>query len=157
VAVTTVDANRTGLSACIVCANLAFHELFMSDKEAFASSLIQGLLMPLGSKSTLKNYKAMRRGVCIVERCARTIEAPCAGCQRADCERCAISAELRAAETRILAERDAELDSDTYVEAVLNEMIEDLCPAHMALGSSLAGQWYGRRSFQSVDTTHNDP
>jgi len=141
------------MSACIVC--LTSRELPMNDNtacERWAIKIIQGLLLPLGSKGSLASFVTpRRRGVCIVERCARSVEAPCGGCRKSACQRCAIAAELRAAEDRINDARDAELIElgvdDTDLEAVIDAMINNLCTDHTAFGAVLAGQWYGRQSF----------
>ncbi len=137
------------MSACIVCANPSFHELFLRDTAGLANGMIQGLLLPMSSKGVLENFKPQRRGTCLVERCAQTVEAACGSCREAGCPRCSIAAELRAAEARLNAERDTEISElGVDIEGLLNDMITQFCTVHVALGRELAGQWYGRRSFQ---------
>lgn len=137
------------MSACIVCANPSFHELFLRDTAGLANGMIQGLLLPMGSKGILDNFKPQRRGTCLVERCAQTVEAACMGCRKAGCPRCSIAAELRAAEARLEAERDAEIvELGVDIEGLIDAIIKQFCTAHVALGKELAGQWYVRRSFQ---------
>jgi len=128
----------------------------MNDRSALAlvaRDLVQGMVEGLrSSKDSLKSLQLPSRGTRIVERCARTVEAPCRGCQKPDCPRCAIAAELRAAESRINAERDAELD-DSDIEVVVDKLVADLCADHAAFGPALAGQWYGRGGVLGASTT----
>lgn len=140
------------MTACIICTNDVFRGLSMHDKDQLsrvARDVIQGMVSTMHSKDGRKNFQPpRRRGVCIVERCARTVEASCGSCQKPGCQRCAIAAELRSAEDRINAERDAELAElgldDQDLEAVIDKMVENLCKDHVAFGTVLAGQWYSR-------------
>src|SRR5271167_659066 len=104
------------MSTCLVCATAFFQGLSMNDKEALARAaqeLIQGMISGLHeSKEGLKGLQLPRRGTPIVERCAQIVEKPCGACREPACERCAIAAELRAAEDHIHAERDTELGDD---------------------------------------------
>ncbi len=152
------------MSVCIVCTTAAFRGLSMSDKDVLARvarDFIQGMMLGRQeSQDSLKNFQPPRRGTCIVERCARTIEAACESCQEPSCQRCAIAAELRAAEKRINADRDAELMAladDTDLEALVDKMAESLCVDHVAFGPALAGQWYGRRGFLVSSTVVDAP
>lgn len=162
--------DRAAMS-CIVCTTEAFRGMPMNDKDLLAQAaqeIIQGLVTGMAS-TTLKNNGMVenfqmppRRGTCIVERCARAIEAPCEGCRKVDCHRCAIAAELRSAEGRINAERDAEIADlgldDEALEAFVDKLVESLCTDHAAFGSALAGQWYSRRSFlAATDATLHGP
>ncbi len=155
------------MSTCLVCSTEVLREMPMNDKDVLsraASDLIQGML--LIDKDSFKNFKPpQRRGTCIVERCARTIEAACGGCRKSECQRCAVAAELRGAEDRINADRDAELAelgiTGADREALIDEMVENLCTEHAAFGAVLAGQWYSRRSFlaatEAVDDAPHGP
>lgn len=116
-----------------------------------ANEILSGMITTAQS-ATLKGIKpAPRRGVCIVERCARLVETACEACREQDCRRCAIAAELRAAEDRINAERDAELAAlgldDQDFDRLVDQFVDNLCAEHVAFGPVLAGEWYGRRSF----------
>lgn len=144
------------MSVCLVCTNTIFLGLSMTDETELrrvAHEVIQGMILGLSSsKASLKDLQLPHRGTRVVERCARTVEAPCRGCQKPDCPRCAIAAELRAAESRINAERDAELD-DSDIEVVVDKLVADLCADHAAFGPALAGQWYGRGGVLGASTT----
>lgn len=130
----------------------------MNDKETLtlaAQELIQGMIAGLReSKQNLKDLGLPRRGTSVVERCSRIVEEPCGGCKEEACVRCTIAAELRAAQGRIDAERDAEL-GDADLEDAVDRLVEGLCEKHMAFGSALAGQWYSRRALLS--TSSNTP
>jgi hypothetical protein len=123
----------------------------------FARQTIQGLRLSL-SKSCSKSFgpPPSRQGTSIVERCARAVELPCNGCQRSDCLRCTIAAELRAAEERIHAERDAEIAelplTSADLETLVDKIVGNLCVEHATFGSALTEQWYNRRSFLDATT-----
>jgi hypothetical protein len=91
------------MTACIICMNDAFNGLSMHDKDHLARvarDVLQGMFSILNNKDSFKSFQPARRGTCVVERCAQTIEAVCGSCQKLDCQRCLIAAELRAAEDR---------------------------------------------------------
>lgn len=139
------------MSACIICSTEVFRVVSMNDKDTLertALKAIQGLLLGVGVG---KIEPPPRRGTCIVERCARFIEASCRSCRGLNCQRCAIVAELRCAENRINAERDTELAElsidDRALDSLVDKIVENLCTEHIAFGSELTGQWYSRRSF----------
>jgi hypothetical protein len=150
---------------CLICMNDAFRGLAMQDKEALALSardFIQGLILTAAqsSKDIFKSFQpSRRRGICLVERCARVIEVLCGGCQKPDCHRCTISAELRAAEDRINGEREVELAElgfdDKDLEERVDKVVWGLCKEHVAFGSALAGQWYSRQNFLSYPTSRD--
>ena len=149
---------------CIVCTTEALRGVPMNDKDVLAyvaRDLIQGMVSTMNDKGSLKNFQRPRRGTCIVERCARAVEDLCGRCQKADCSRCVIAAELRAAEGRINADRDAELAElgidDEDVEAVIDKMVENICADHAPFGSALASQWYSRRSFLNAASAPHSP
>ena len=150
---------KSSMTSCIICTNEAFCKLSMRDKEALAltaRNLIGGMVSTLGSSR--KSFQPpRRRGVCIVERCARSIEAPCNGCQEPSCLRCSIAAELRRAEECINGERDEELAElgidDKDLEELVDKIVENLCEDHAAFGAVLAGQWYRGRSFLAPATS----
>lgn len=132
---------------CVICANTALRQLSMDAEELLTSgaqSLIQSMMSGACAKAVLP---LPRLGVSVVERCARLVEAPCSGCRQGTCQPCAISAELRSAEARIHAERDAELaalEIDTaHVEKILNNVIDHLCQAHAPFGRALLREWHG--------------
>jgi hypothetical protein len=147
---------------CLVCMNDAFRGLPMQDKDELgrrARDFIQGLLLTASqsSKDSFKDFQPpRRRGVCLVERCARTVEALCGGCQESGCPRCMIAAELRSAEDRIHGEREAELAElgfdDKDLEELIDKVVGGLCKDHAAFGAALAGQWYSRQNFLSFPT-----
>ncbi len=115
-----------------------------------ARDLIAGMTSSFGDKESLKNFKPPRRGTCLVERCARFVEEVCFKCGKADCQRCAIAAELRAAEEQINADRDAELldqFGSQELEHIVDNLVQSLCGDHGAFGPVLLKQWYARRSF----------
>jgi hypothetical protein len=158
-----LHARLSVMNACIVCANDCFRDLPMDNSAVLthvARDFIQGMSSTLGNKDGLKNFQSKRRGTCIVERCARFIEAPCHGCRKADCQRCTIVAELRAAEDQINADRDAELIelvSGDDLEEVVDNMIGNLCADHAAFGPVLMGQWFTRRNFMTETTAGDAP
>ncbi len=141
---------------CLICSTVAFHGLPMHDKELLALAareMIQGMLS--GSLENFKpKFSKKHPGTCMVERCARFVETACGGCRTVDCPRCAIAAELRAAEDRINAERDAEIATlniaDQLIEEILDQLVENLCEEHGAFGPALFGEWHGRRNFMAV-------
>ena len=118
-----------------------------------AQQVIQGFDMGAG---TLKGLKPKREGVCIVERCARHVEAACGSCRSAECQRCAIAAGLRMAEDRINAERDAELAAigmgEEQCDQLIDQLVTNLCAEHASFGSVLVKEWYGRRLSMSSRT-----
>jgi hypothetical protein len=122
----------------------------MYDDDALASvarDVIEGLLVP-SRNGTFRGLKPARRGTCVVERCAQFIEEACHKCQNADCSRCTIAADLRSAQERINAERDAEIDSlglsDQDLEGVVVKIAEGLCADHARFGSVLLEQWHAQ-------------
>ncbi len=146
-----IESTERPMSICIICSTEVFRGVSMNDKdtvEHLALKAIQGLLLGVGVG---KIEPPPRRGTCIVERCAQFIEASCRSCRVLNCQRCAIVAELREAEDRINAERDAELaelsTDDVGLDSLIDKIVENLCIEHVAFGSELAGQWYSRRSF----------
>lgn len=116
-------------------------------------------MVSTAQSTALKEIKiaAPRRGVCIVERCARSVEAPCGGCRSDACQRCLIAAELRAAEDHINAERDAELleleVGDEDLDPLVDQFAKSLCAQHVPFGKVLVGEWYGRRSFSPAQSS----
>lgn len=148
------------LTTCVICSNESFRSVPMNDKDLLvrlARDLLQGMLTTAhGDSFTVKPVP--RRGTCIVERCARTIEAPCGGCREYySCLRCVIAAELRVEEGRINAERDAELATlgleDQDLDKFIDGFVESLCEAHMPFGAVLVEVWHVRRSFSASPTT----
>jgi hypothetical protein len=146
------------MSICFICSTELFQERTLNDKSAcdrLARQTIQGLRMSL-SKSGSKSFASPppRQGTCIVERCAQMIETSCRGCREIDCPRCTIAAELRLAEARINAERDAELaelpPTNADLETLIDKIIENLCTEHATFGSALAEQWYNQRGLLKV-------
>lgn len=139
------------MSTCLVCSTDALLAVPMDDKDMLAATAREVLQGMISTRVGLKDFKRPRRGTCIVERCARTVEAPCGSCQKAGCQRCAIAAELRAAEDRINTDRDDELAElgldDEDLEAFIDKLVENLCDAHAPFGYALSSQWYSRRSF----------
>jgi hypothetical protein len=143
--------------------NDAFRGLPMQDKDELAlraCDFIQGLILTAtqSSKDNFKHFQPpRRRGVCLVERCARAVEALCGGCQKPGCPRCMIAAELRSAEDRINGEREEELAElgfdDKDLEELVDKVVGGLCKDHVAFGSALAGQWYRRQNFLSFPTS----
>lgn len=120
----------------------------MTDKSQVvraARDFVQGLRSGLP-----QGIKAKRPGVCIVERCAQLVEETCGGCR--GCLRCAIAAELRAAESRINAERDAELE-ECGIAPLLDHVIEGLCALHAPLGTALIAECYGAKVFAAPART----
>ena len=147
------------MSACIICTNVAFRGLPMHDKDLLAIAareFVQGMLT--GAESQLAKRldpKRPRVGTCIVERCARVVEISCGGCRQSNCVRCEIAAELRAAEDRINADRDAELaelGDAQIVDDIVGQFVDDLCAQHAAFGPVLASEWYGQRRAFSMAT-----
>jgi hypothetical protein len=142
---------------CFICTNNAFNRLSMQDTEALvlgAREFIHGMALSASqyNQDSFRDFQSpRRRGVCIVERCARAIETSCRGCSEPGCHRCRMAAELRAAEARINGERDAELAElgldDKDLEEVVDKVCAGLCEGHGAFGAVLAGQWYSRRNF----------
>ena len=138
----------------MICTNETFRGLPMDDRELLAHvarAVIRGMVSTMrGGLKSLQTPRR-RRGTCIVERCARVIEASCGACRRPDCVRCEIAAELRAAEDRVNAERDAELAElgldENDVEEVLDKMVEGLCGEHVPFGTVIVEEWYGRRTL----------
>lgn len=72
---------------CFICMNDALHGLPMQDKDELARrarDFVQGLILTAAqsNKGAFKDFQpSQRRGVCLVERCARAIEGPCGRCQ----------------------------------------------------------------------------
>jgi hypothetical protein len=135
----------------MICTNEALRGLPMSDRSLLvraARDLAQGMLTAAGSTPNM----APRLGVCIVERCARMIEASCKGCREAICQRCSIAAELRGAETVINAERDAEIAAlgiEKTLDEIIDKIVEGLCGTHTPFGTVLVEEWYVRKIFTS--------
>ena len=134
------------MSTCMICTNTVLADLPMTDKDQLgrvARTIIQGFRQGIPN-----GIKAPRLGTCIVERCARLIEEACGSC--ATCQRCTIAAELRAAEGRINADRDAELvaltQADENINGIIDQFIEGLCPLHGPLGTALIEACYGTTS-----------
>lgn len=150
---------------CLICMNDAFHGLPMQDKDELAlraRDFIQGLILTAAqsNKESFKAFKPRRRGIGLVERCARDVETSCRGCQESGCQRCVIATELRAAEDRLEGEREAELAElgfdDQDLEEMIDKVVGGLCKAHAPFGSALALQWYSSRlSFSSLPTSHD--
>lgn len=148
---------------CLICTNSAYSWLSMQDKAAVAGAagdFIQGLILMAAQsdKGSFKSFQPSRcRGACSVERCARTVEAPCGGCQESGCQRCSIATELRAAKDRIHSEREAELVDlgfdDKDLEELIDKVVGGVCEDHAAFGSALAGQWHNR---QNLSLTRHD-
>jgi hypothetical protein len=144
---------------CLVCMNDAFRGLPMQDKDELAlraRDFIQGLLLTAAQnvKDNFKNFQPpRRRGVGLVERCARAVEVLCGGCQKSGCPRCTIAGELRFAEDRIHGEREAELAElgldDKDFEELIDKVVGGLCKDHAPFGAALVGQWYSRQNFLS--------
>jgi hypothetical protein len=146
------------MSVCIVCSTEALRVMPMNDKEMLATcarEFIEGMIL---ARVDIKGLEPPRRGTCIVERCARAVEEPCGRCRKAACQRCVIAAELRAAEGRINADRDAELAerglADEDIEVFIDKMVSNVCTAHAPFGAALSGQWYSRRSFLVAAAPH---
>lgn len=136
----------------------------MQDKDALtlrARDFVQGLILTAAqsTQGAFKNFQlSRRRGVCVVERCARSIEGLCGGCQEDGCHRCMLAAELRSSKDQISAARDAELAGlgfdDTDLEELVDKVVSGLCEEHVAFGPALMGQWYGRQTFLSSSTSN---
>ena len=148
--------------SCFICMNDVLQGLAMQDKDELARrarDFVQGLILTAAqsNKEAFKDFQpSRRRGVCIVERCARLIEGPCGSCQGRGCTRCELAAELRASKDRINDERAAELADlgfdDTDLEELVDKVVGGLCKEHVAFGSALVEQWYGRQHFLSFPT-----
>lgn len=148
---------------CFICMNDALHGLPMQDKDELARrarDFVQGLILTAAqsNKGAFKDFQpSQRRGVCLVERCARAIEGPCGRCQQQGCHRCELAAELRSSKDRITDEREAELAElgfdDTDLEELVDKVVGGLCGEHAAFGPALIGQWYGRQNFWSSPTS----
>ncbi len=156
------------MSTCLVCMNDALRGLLLQDKDECARAahdFIQGMILTAGQstqshRDVFKGFQPLRRrGVGLVERCARVIEASCGGCLEDGCPRCMIAAELRSAEDRLHDEREAELAGlgadDEVLEELIDKIVGGLCKEHSAFGSALAGQWYNRQNFLSPPTSHD--
>jgi len=139
--------------SCVVCANEAFRALPMRDNDVLARTareFIQGMRATLGGDAGTTLMGAVkpsrRKGICMVERCARLVEAGCGNCRDTGCQRCAIAAELRDAETRLNAERDAELISlgvdDQDLDEMIDKFVGNLCTDHRPFGHALIKEWY---------------
>lgn len=136
------------LASCMLCSD-TFGVFDTRDKTVLghlARDVLQGMLSTAQAvASNPSPLLGMRRGLCVVERCARAVEAPCGGCRETACQRCLIAAELRAAETRINAERDTELAqqiTDQDLDVLIDGLVKNLCEKHAAFGSVLFGEWY---------------
>jgi hypothetical protein len=140
------------VSACVICSTKVLREIPMHDRHLLvlaARDMLQGMRTASGGFLE-PPMKPPRFGICVVERCARLIEASCGGCLETTCQRCSIAAELRAAESRINAERDAEiaeLGSDQLIGEIVNKIAENLCGTHAPFGPVLVDEWYGRKIF----------
>lgn len=155
---------REAVTMCFVCMNDALCGLPMQDKDTLsrgARDFVQGLILTAAqsTQGTFKNFQpSRRRGVCIVERCARSIEEPCRSCQEDGCFRCRLAAELRSSKDRINAARDAELAElgfdDTDLEELVDKVVGGLCTEHVAFGPVLVDQWYGRQNFLRSPTSN---
>jgi hypothetical protein len=139
------------MTTCVICTNSGLRDLLQQDPRALAvvaHDFLKGLVDTAKNK-TFAGLNPKPRGVCIVERCAREIEATCKGCHVPDCVRCACAAELRAAEDRIHAERDAELKEldveDHEIDILIDRIVEGVCEQHRPFGLMLVNQWYGGR------------
>lgn len=145
----------------MICTNASFHEIPLHDKELLvicARNLLNGLL-------STKNHgfkgmpKRPARGISIVERCVQVVESCCKSCRQEGCVRCAIASELRAAEGRIIDEREAELAEmgldDHDVTEILDALVDDFCERHTPFGAVLLGEWHHHRSF-TVPSTSTD-
>jgi hypothetical protein len=140
---------------CLLCTNDIFSGVLMDDQHTLvtiARQVIHGMASAMGNGNSLKSFQPKRRrGICIVERCARLVEASCAACRDATCPRCTIAAELRAAEDQINAERDAELAvigvSDEDIEEAIDRMVGGLCKEHVAFGAVIVGEWHDRQTL----------
>ena len=98
-----------------------------------------------------------KKSVCMVERCALLVEAPCGSCREVGCQRCQIAAELRDAEDRLNAERDAELIAlgadDQSFDDIIDKLVGSLCGEHTPFGRALIQEWYGQRDLSSAAST----
>lgn len=138
------------MTTCLICANEALQVLPLTNKSQLADAA-RGILHGIRQGVVPDGLKSQRPGICAVERCARLIEESCGGC--AHCQRCSIAAELRAAEGRINADRDAELAAlertDDTVHRIIDQLVEGLCGLHAPLGTALIEECYARKLLSS--------
>jgi len=137
-------------SPCLFCSNADLRSLPLDDpalRGAMVRNFIQGMK---GSEGIELMKTSRRKGICMVERCALLVEAPCGRCHGTACLRCSIAGELRAAEDRLNADRDAELRAlgtdDQDRDDVVDAFVSSLCREHRWFGHALLREWYGRRS-----------
>ena len=146
---------------CVVCATEALRALPMRDGDFLARTareFLLGMRTSLGGDAGTALMGAVklsrRKGVCMVERCARLVEAPCGRCRDASCQRCVIAAELRGAETQLNAARDAELITlgldDEDLDDMIDKFVGNLCGEHRPFGHALIKEWYGQRDLTSA-------
>lgn len=142
--------------SCLICANVAFRALPMADGELLALTareFLRGMRLMAGDSPELMGAvnPVPRKGVCMVERCARLVEASCGSCRGESCQRCVIAAELRDAENRLNGERDAEMRALGMDDDDLDEMVDkiagSLCGEHAPFGTALLQEWYGKRDL----------
>jgi hypothetical protein len=146
--------------ACLICSTDVLKALPMHEKDLLVRvvrEILDGMVTTAQS-SALKDIKPTpRRGVCIVARCALYVESSCGGCREEGCARCMIAAELRSAEDRINAARDAELAAlgvaEEDLDPLVDQLVENLCKEHVQFGSTLVDEWYVRRRSLATSAT----
>lgn len=152
-------------ATCVICVHSTLRALSMRDRDVLACTareFIHGIRAVIGDGAGIVTLGAAmsaakpsrRKGVCIVERCARLVEASCKACRASSCQRCTIAAELRDSEDRIHVARDAELASlgmdDQDFDELVDKIVCNLCGEHAPFGHALIEERYGQRDLTSA-------